>query len=120
MDIIPENIRGTLLIIFFASWAIVRLIGWLYFLGNKNIDLKRRFNKWTVIVYAIMFFFLVAPGSESPPFVLLFVAAAIALVVFLNLRNTIYCNDCGKVYYHQGWFNRVKYCAKCGAKLPDK
>jgi hypothetical protein len=43
MDIIPENTRGTLLIIFFASWVIVRLIGWLYFLGNKNIDLKRRF-----------------------------------------------------------------------------
>ena len=120
MDIIPENTRGTLLIIFFASWVIVRLIGWLYFLGNKNIELKRRFYKWSFIVYATMFFFLVAPGSDSPPFVLLFLGAAIAWVVYRNIRNTIFCNACGKVYYYKGLFNKIKYCPKCGAKLPDR
>ena len=81
MNLIPKDTRGDLFIFFFASWFIVQMISWLYFLGNKNIDLKRRFHKWSLIAYGTMFFFLVAPGSDSPPSVLLFVGIAVVLVV---------------------------------------
>ena len=119
MDLIPNDTRGALFIFFFASWFIVQMISWLYFLGNKNIDLKRRVHKWSLIVYGTMFFFLVAPGSDSPPSVLLFVGIAVVLVVYWNIRSAIFCKNCGKVTYNRG-FGRIKHCAKCGAKLPHK
>src|SRR5262245_41882941 len=72
MALIPEQIGGALWIIFFASWVIVALISWLYFRGNTNIEQKRRFHKWSGIVYGTMFFFLVAITTVGLSFILLF------------------------------------------------
>lgn len=121
MALIPEQIGGALWVIFIASCVIIGLISWLYFRGNTNIDLKRRFHKWSAIVYGAMFFLLIAitfVGRLSP--ILLFFGAAIALLTYLNIRNTVFCNACGKVTYFNMWFSKIEYCAKCGEKLPDR
>ena len=119
MALIPEQIGGALWFIFIASWAIVALISWIYFRFNNNIGLKRRFHKWGVIVYGTMFFFLISLGM-GPSFFLLLFGAAIVLIMYLNIRNTIFCDACGKVTYFNMWFSKIEYCARCGAKLPDK
>lgn len=120
MALIPEQIGGALWIIFVASWVIIGLISWLYFRGNTNIDLKRRFHKWSAIVYGAMFFFLIALSFAGFSFFLLFFGAAIALITYLNIRNTIFCNACGKQSYNYKWFSKIEYCARCGVKLHDR
>lgn len=119
MALIPEQIGGALWFIFIASWVIVALTSWIYFRFNNNIGLKRRFHKWGVIVYGTMFFFLIALSMGPSLFLLLF-GAAIVLIMYLNIRNTIFCDACGKVTYLNMWFSKIEYCARCGAKLPDK
>src|SRR5215510_4078453 len=91
MALIPEKIGGALWIIFVASWVIIGLISWIYFRFNTNIELKRRFHKWGVIVYGTMFFFLVALSMGPSLFLLLF-GAAIVLIMYLNIRNTLFCD----------------------------
>jgi hypothetical protein len=85
-----------------------------------NIDLMRRFYKWSTIVIGAMFFFLIALTFTGLSFILFFIGAAIALITYWNIRNTLFCNACGKVTYFNMWFSKIEYCARCGAKLPDK
>ena len=119
MALMPEQIGGALWLFFIASWVIVLLISWIYFRFNKDIGLKRRCHKRGVIIYGTMFFFLTALGM-GPSFFLLIIGAAIVLIMYLNIRNTIFCDACGKTTYINTWFSRIEYCARCGAKLLDK
>jgi hypothetical protein len=85
--LIPEKISGALWIIFVASFVIIELISWLYFRSNRNIDLKRRFHKWSTIVYGTMFFLLIALTFTGLSYLLIFIGAAIAFIMYLNIRN---------------------------------
>ncbi|MFN2596360.1 MAG: hypothetical protein ABR563_04145 [Pyrinomonadaceae bacterium] len=116
--LIDERIGGALWIIWFVSWVILSLGSRLYFRGNKNIRLKKRFYKWSSLAYGAMFFFLIAL-SGMPWFILLIFGAFIALIMYLNIRNTNFCEACGRTIYNYMWLDKAEYCAKCGAKLPD-
>jgi amino acid transporter len=117
--LIDERIGGALWIIWFVSWVIISFGSSLYFRGNNNVRLKRQFLKWSVIGSGTTFFFLIAL-SGLPWFILLIFGAFIALIMYLNIRNTILCDACGRTFYNYMWFSKIEYCAKCGAKLPDK
>jgi hypothetical protein len=118
VPLIDERIGGALFIVWIVSGVVVSLLSLLYFRGGKNVRLKRQFYKWWGVAYGTMFFFLIALSGMPWP-VLLFFGAFIALITYLNIRNTTFCDVCGKTVYNHMWFSRIEYCAKCGAKLPD-
>ena len=39
------------------------------------------------------------------------------MITLLNLRNTFYCDACGKRTYSPRWFSSSFHCPHCGHKL---
>ena len=39
------------------------------------------------------------------------------LIAYLNVRNTFYCDSCGKRSTSHNWFTRSFHCPHCGYKL---
>jgi ribosomal protein L37E len=103
--------------IFFITWVILILIGLYLFNFNKNATLKRKIWPWWIVGSGILFnlfIYWIGMGSK-----LLFMSVpATALISFLNIRNTSFCDKCGKTSFNkQMWFTKIEFCAKCGAKL---
>lgn len=117
--LIDERIGGVLWIVWLVSCVVISLGALFYFRGNKHVGQKRRFYRWSSITYGAMFFFLIALSGMPWPVLLIF-GAFIALIIYLNIRNTTFCEACGRTVYNNMWFSRIEYCAKCGAKLPEK
>jgi hypothetical protein len=47
----------------------------------------------------------------------LWVVLPISLVVWLNIRNTYYCEKCNSASYNHGWIRPLRFCPRCGAEL---
>jgi len=119
MGLTRENIIGLLWIIWFVSFIIIGIASIPYFRANPNIDLKRRFHTWWTIGYGATFFLLAVLSMGASPALLLF-APVIAVIVYLNIRNTTFCDACGKAVYNYFLATKPEYCARCGARLPQK
>ena len=119
MGLTRENIVGLLWVIWFVSFVLIGIISIPYFRANSNIDLKRRFHKWWTIGYGLTFFLLVVVSMGASPALLLF-GGVIAAIVYLNIRNTTFCEACGKSVYNYFLATKPEYCARCGARLPQK
>ena len=119
MLLIDEQTGGALWICFFILWVAVGLVNYLYFRGSTDGGRKRRIHRWMVAAYGTTYFLLIALSIGPSP-VLLFFGAFIALIIYLNIRNTTFCDACGRTVYNHMWLGKADYCAKCGAKLVDK
>jgi ribosomal protein L37E len=119
LALISESTGGLLWIIWFASSVLIGLGSVAYFRVYPDINLKRRFHRWFTIAYGAGFFLLIILSMGVSPPLLLF-GAGIAVITYLNLRNTIFCDACGKTTYNYSWFSKIEYCARCGARLPQK
>jgi rRNA maturation endonuclease Nob1 len=49
--------------------------------------------------------------------VLCFMVPAIALITFLNLRKTKFCDACGRTLYPKSFFTPTPFCPHCGAQV---
>jgi Na+/proline symporter len=119
LALISESTGGLLWIIWFASSVLIGLGSVAYFRMYPDINLKRRFHRWFTIACGAGFFLLIILSMGVSPPLLLF-SAAIVVITYLNLRNTIFCDACGKTTYNYSWFSKIEYCARCGARLPQK
>ena len=107
----------------FAGWFVFALAGMLVFNFSKNGAFKRVwFSRWMITV-AVSFWLLSAPlivqrgiALRSLAFVA-FDALFIALIAYLNIRCTRFCDQCGATLYNQNWFQAMHFCPKCGAQL---
>jgi hypothetical protein len=117
--LIAENTIGLLWIIWFGSFVAIGLASIPYFRAYPDVNVKRQFHRWWTIGYGAMFFLLIALSMGASPSLLLF-APFIALIVYLNIRNTTFCEACGKSVYNYFLVSRPEYCARCGARLPRK
>jgi hypothetical protein len=66
----------------------------------------------------VLFLTFVALMDFPRPF-FLFLIPAVALMTFLNLRNTKFCDACGKTLINQNPFSPPAFCSKCGAALNE-
>ena len=119
LALISEHTGGLLWIIWFGSSVVIGLGSLAYFRIYPDVNLKRRFHRWFTIAYGAVFFLLIFLSMGASPPLLVF-GAAIVLITYLNIRNTIFCDACGKTTYNHAWFDKAEYCAKCGARLPQK
>ena len=110
--------RQDLFPIFFVIWVALGVAGFFLFYVSKNVQFKKRFFPWYVILAGVLFIsFTLVMGF--PLGVLYFMVPAVALITFLNIKSTKFCGNCGRTVINQMWFTKVEYCEKCGAKLND-
>lgn len=105
--------------IFFFGWGLINLTGFLFFKFYKNIYVKKIvfpiFVIFTGIVFAYFTWSLM--GYRSDPFLLFVFFPMIALISFLNIKNTRFCLNCGNIAYSQNWLKRITECPKCNKPL---
>ena len=117
--LVSEHFGGLLWVIWFVSSVLIGLGSLVYFRLSPDANLKRRFHRWFTIAYGGGFFLLIVLGMGASPFILLF-GTAVIVITYLNIRNTVICDACGKMTYNHAWFSKAEYCAKCGAPLSQK
>jgi hypothetical protein len=103
---------------FWVFWMLLGLSGFLFFQFNKNTALKKKLFPVLTIVTGVIFgaYVLFVTGFEFHWFQLIFFGM-IALITFLNIRNTTFCDTCGKMIYNNTLFSKQEFCSKCGANL---
>jgi DNA-directed RNA polymerase subunit RPC12/RpoP len=111
---------------YFVIWAIAGLGGWFYVNRRPTVPLRRLWWRRYVIgfgalVYAMMIVMLDA-NPQAPRRAV--VAASLvllpffALITWLNLRNTYFCQACGARTRNANFFSKpYTHCPKCGAKF---
>ena len=103
--------------IFFVFWAILGLGSFLFFQFYKNTKIKKKVLPVFVIFAGLIFMSFVVFMAGFSYEVLWIMVPAIALISFLNIRNTKFCDNCGKMIYNNNWFSKQEFCSKCGMKL---
>jgi len=111
-------LRPDIFPIFFVVWLALGLAGFFLFYVNKNVQFKRRYFPWYVILGGVLFISFGWVMRFSLQMLFLMVPA-VALITFLNIKSTKFCDGCGRTIINQMWFTKVEHCAKCGAKLND-
>jgi hypothetical protein len=109
---------GAVFPVFFVIWAALAVGSLIFFTSNKDVALKKRVFPRLVIGSCAVFglvIFIMAPW----PAALLF-APFLALIAWLNIRMTRFCDACGKMLINHQWWSTVKFCPFCGAKLPER
>jgi hypothetical protein len=120
IGLIAENTIGLLWVIWFGSFVVIGLISIPYFRSSyTNVNLKRQFHRWWTIGYGATMFLLIALSIDASLALLLF-GPVIALIIYLNIRNTTFCESCGKSVYNHFLATKPEYCARCGERLPCK
>ena len=88
-----------------------------FFHFSKDVERKRRLMPVIAGGTGVLFLLFVVVGSGQLKLVL-FMGPFVALISYINIRNTTFCGACGKTVYNQlFFFSKIEYCAKCGAKL---
>ena len=103
--------------VFFVFWIALAAGGFLFFVFNKDVALKKRVFPRLVIGAGAVFGLVIFIAAPSP--VALLFAPFIALITWLNIRMTRFCAACGKMLINHQWWLRMAFCPYCGAKLSD-
>jgi hypothetical protein len=110
------GMRGQGFPLFFAVWVALGVAGGVFFYWNHDVALKRRLLPiYTTVVGAVFAGFLWY--STRDPRLLMVACPVIALITYLNIRNTFFCDACGRATVNSIWWTKAEYCAKCGASL---
>jgi uncharacterized membrane protein YeiB len=105
--------------IFFCTWIGLALCGFLAFSLNKNAQIKRKYFPIYVVGIGIAFIgFVHWMFPPEPRFLIVY--PAIALISFLNIKMTKFCDECGKTNFPRNAFSALKFCQKCGASLEKR
>jgi uncharacterized membrane protein len=99
---------------FFVVWMILIISNAVFFHGNKNVALKRRFLPVTAFGVGILFigFTTYLTGKISPIMII-----AVTVIIILNVKGTKICDACGKTNHGRNPFVPQKHCTNCGAPL---
>jgi hypothetical protein len=102
--------------IFFGIWVVLGIISIAIFFIGKNVQLKRKLFAPFVIGVGVLFIaFIYATSSGGR--ILYIMVPAVALITFINLRSTNFCDSCGRTIISQDLFSKPEFCSKCGDKL---
>jgi hypothetical protein len=101
---------------FFGVWIALGIVGLWVTYGDKNVARKKRLLPIFIVGSGIIFgvFALIVIGDLRA---LALVAPAIALIIFLNLRQLKVCPTRGRTIHSGMWFAKAKYCSRCGGRL---
>lgn len=102
---------------FWFFWMILGVSSLIFFHFYKNAKVKRVIHLVLTIFASIAFgmFFFYKMNFRLDWFIFLFFCGG-AFITFLNIRNTKFCNNCGKTIYRRALFSKIESCPKCGEK----
>jgi hypothetical protein len=104
--------------IFIGVWIVLGIFSAAFFFLNNNAALKRKVHPPFVIGVSILFLcFVLLMGTPRDGFFYCIFVPGIVLITVMNLRNTRFCDTCGKTLINQNPFVRPKFCSRCGASL---
>jgi hypothetical protein len=104
--------------VFAAVWLGYGVLG-LVLNFSRNLALKRRYLRPYIITAGALFLSgMLLTGF--PIFMVLLMAGPVAIVTKLNLSGIRLCERCGTTVYRTMFFQRPRFCSRCGAPLdPD-
>ena len=101
--------------IFMGVWVVLGIVSTAFFFLNNNAALKRKVHPPFVIGVSILFLgFVVLMGTPREAFFYCIFVPAIALITLMNLRNTKFCDTCGKTLINQNPFARRSFARNVG------
>jgi hypothetical protein len=103
---------------FVAFWGVLGAVGAYLFYFRKDAGFKRKyFRKYAIFTGVV---FVTVPVFTGFPWQMLAISVPfVALIIYLNVRTTRFCDQCGRTNFSQFPFAMPKFCSKCGAKLHD-
>jgi len=107
-------------------WIILGIGGFfLFHLWNNVASKKKWFPRYLILEGALATFICTATAvlhfrSLWSLCVLVFLVPGVALIVYLGMKFTKFCDQCGAVIYDGNWFSPAKFCSACGADLRAK
>jgi hypothetical protein len=125
----PETVfpfNGIVTAIFFGTWIVLGIGGFLVFYLGRDAAFKRRWFPRFVMLAGLLFVFFsttllaLSPRSFGGPGALVLLVPGVCLISWLNIKFTKFCEQCGSILFDQNWFSPMRYCPKCGASLDSK
>lgn len=101
---------------FFILWMILGFVSFCFFTFYKNTQVKRKLFAPYIIFVGVLFGGIVL-FSTKELWTLYFLVPSIALISYMNIKNSKFCDACGKLSYNYALFPKMRYCSKCGTEL---
>jgi hypothetical protein len=101
----------------FVGYILCGLVVGPMVLHNKDAPFKRKWAPRLGIMIGILFILFL--WGIPWQVMLFFVIPSVALIAYINIRNTRYCDACGKMVYKHIGLPKRGHCPKCGARLND-
>jgi len=111
---------------FIGTWIVLGVGGFFVFHFGKNAAFKKKWFPRFAICAGILFIFFSCTinflGTRSIGSLrdFVFLVPAIVLIIYLGIKTTKFCDECGATLYRRNWFSPMKFCSKCGAALDAK
>lgn len=104
---------------FAVAWLLLGGGSWLWMRSRPTVEEKRRWHLRVMVGSNVIFglfatLVFISWGQFGP---MLIVLPFLALITYLNLRFTFFCDSCGKMSRSQEWFSSTYHCPHCGHKL---
>jgi hypothetical protein len=122
----PTMLETGITALFIGTWIVLVIVGFVVFVLGRDTALKRKwFPRFIILVGMLFVIFstsLAVLGSETwvALGILLLTVPAVALISYLNIKMTKFCDQCGATLINSNWFSPMRFCSKCGAALDDK
>jgi hypothetical protein len=102
--------------IVFGAWILLGAAGVWPFYVSRHVAFKRKYFPWYVGLAGVLLLGVVAAAGYSLADIATMVPS-VALVCYLNLRATRFCDACGRTIIQQ---RSAEFCSKCGARVADR
>ncbi|APW64292.1 zinc ribbon domain-containing protein [Paludisphaera borealis] len=119
-------LEGIVTACFFGTWVVLGIGGFLVFYLGRDVAFKRKWFPRYILLVGVLFvlfsttLMVLSSRSLGALGMLVFVIPATALISYLNIKFTYFCNQCGATLHNQNWLNPMRFCSKCGAELDAK
>lgn len=108
---------------FMGTWVVLGITSIFLFYDNKNTVFKRKWFPRFVILVGILFMIFstasLATSARSLEDWSMLAAEApiVAIITYLNIKLTRFCDNCGSTLIPQIRWTPIRFCPKCGAEL---
>ncbi len=121
-----DLLNSVLTACFIGIWIVLGIFSVFAFQISKNVRFKKKWFPRFIVLGAVLFLLFFSSrmllSSRSLDFLpwLAVVIPFLALICYVNLRFTKFCDHCGATLHSTNWFSRMRFCTKCGAEFDAK
>ena len=112
-----------LTVCFVGTFIVLGVVGFFVFTFGKDVAFKKKWFPRSVILAGVLFVLfsntvmVIHSRSFSILAILIIEIPFVALISYLNIRATKFCDNCGATAVNHNPFSRMRFCSKCGAEF---